>query len=108
MFDYLRPHDGPVIEGLEEHEVVYGKDQPEYVPLRTLVVRNSGAQSAISRWTPTDEQRQAIANGADIMLEVLTFGGPLAPVLMMVTDQSGEQFAEWFAVSKGVVRKVKA
>ena len=94
MFDYLDSHDGPVVEGLEQFEIVYAKNQPEYFPLRTLP--GEYGRSAISRWHPTDKQRAAIAEGADILLESFHFGGPLAPVRMMVTDGTGELFKEWF------------
>lgn len=36
MFDWLLPVERAVVEGLEEHEVIYAKDQPEYLPLRAL------------------------------------------------------------------------
>jgi hypothetical protein len=85
MFDYLSPKDGPVIDGLESQEVVYAKDQPEYIPLRTL--KSDGPMGAvISRWTLTQEQRIAVVNGADIFLELSTFGNPLQPIRMAVSD----------------------
>jgi hypothetical protein len=37
MFEFLHPHNGPVIDGLEKWEVVMAKDQPQYSPLRCLV-----------------------------------------------------------------------
>lgn len=87
MFDYLSPKNGPVFEGLEHREVVYAKDQPEYIPLRTLVSAGTD-RKVLSRWTFTDKQRQAIANGADIYLELSTFGRPLQPIRMIVSDGS--------------------
>jgi hypothetical protein len=82
---YLNPKDGPVFEGLEHKEVVYAKDQPQYRPLRTLV--SSGEdRKVISRWTLTDEQRIAVANGADIFLTLATYGSPLQPILMAVSS----------------------
>jgi len=54
--------------------------------LRTLP--GERGMSAITRWELTPEQREAVANGADILLEVHHFGGPLAPVRMMILDQS--------------------
>jgi hypothetical protein len=45
MLDYLQPHNGPVVDGLEQQEVVYAKDQPEYNPLRTL--KSSGRMGAV-------------------------------------------------------------
>lgn len=85
MFDYLSPKNGPVIEGLESKEVVYARDQPEYIPLRTL--KSDGPMGAvISRWTLTSEQRKAVADGADIFLELSTFHHPLQPIRMAISD----------------------
>ena len=85
MFEYLSPRNGPVIDGLESKEVVYAKDQPEYIPLRTL--KSDGSMGAvISRWTLTPEQRKAVADGADIFLELSTFHNPLQPIRMAISD----------------------
>jgi hypothetical protein len=85
--NYLNPFDGPVVAGRESEEVIFAKDQPEYVPLRTLPYETypgSGDYRVMSRWTLTEEQRKAVADGADIYLTLLTFGRPLQPVLMAV------------------------
>ncbi|MDE2589222.1 MAG: hypothetical protein KGL95_06110 [Patescibacteria group bacterium] len=85
MFDFVDPYDGPVVAGLEHLEAVYAKNQPQYRPLRTLPGCNG--DSAISRFHFTDAQRKAISEGADIYLELLHFGGPLAPSLIMVMSE---------------------
>lgn len=86
-FDYLSPAIGDVVEGLEDHERIYALEQMStYNPLRTLA--GEGGNSAISRWELTEAQRQMIAEGADVLLEVLHFKGPLAPVKMMLLNQS--------------------
>jgi hypothetical protein len=96
MWDYLKPKDGPVVEGLEQREIVYAKNQPEYIPLRTLV--SAGAdRKVISRWSLTPEQRKAVADGADIYLTLLTFQNPLQPILMTVSD--GKLDPDWVRVS---------
>ncbi len=79
--DYLSPFDGPVFPGEEQHEVVYAKNQPEYVPLRCFVDRERQGR-ATSRWTLTADQRKAIASGADLYLTLLTFNRPMQPILM--------------------------
>lgn len=110
MFDYLKPHDGPVVAGLEEHETVYAKNQPQYLPLRTLP--GEDGNSAISRFHLTNAQRKAIAEGADIYLEILHYRGPLAPSRLMVMDEPGEQtthFLQWWkAQTKGLYVVAKA
>lgn len=79
--DYLQPYNGPVFQGGDETEVVFAKNQPEYIPLRCSV-GPMPERRCTSRWTLTDEQRQAILDGADIYLTLLTFGGPLQPILI--------------------------
>lgn len=97
MFDYLSPRDGAVVDGLESEELVYAKDQPEYIPLRTL--KAVGAQGQVlSRWTLTEDQRKAVAAGADIFLELSTFNRPLQPIRMAISDASGNKFSDWFKV----------
>lgn len=96
MFEYLTPFDGPVIEGLEAKEIVFAKDQPEYIPLRALVTIDD-EKAALTHWTLTPDQRRAIANGADIYLELLTFGAPLQPIRIIVSDLVGDDFI--FAVT---------
>jgi hypothetical protein len=93
--DYLLPKDGPVFDGLENKEVVYAKDQPEYLPLRTLVSAGRDTK-VISRWTLTEEQRKAVAEGADIFLILFTFGQPLQPIQIAVSD--GKDDTDWVRV----------
>jgi hypothetical protein len=83
FFEYLSPANKPVIPGLEGFEVVYAKDQPEYIPLRTLRSRTDEGK-VMSRWDLTPEQRKAVANGADLFLTLLTFQGPLQPITLAV------------------------
>lgn len=96
MFDTVDPHNGPVIAGLEKFETVYAKNQPEYRPLRTLPGRNGN--SAIARFHFTEAQRKAVAEGADIYLELLHFGRPLAPSLIMVMSEhaDSDSFRSWW------------
>ena|SRR3990167_8915827 len=85
MMEYLQPADRPVVDGLEGHEVHFAKKQKEYRALRALR-RTVHGVPVLSRWTLTEEQREAIARGADIFLELLTFGKPLQPITLMVSD----------------------
>lgn len=91
MFEYLKPADRPVVDGLEKHEVVFAKDQPQYVPLRCLRGARPDGE-VMSRWSLTLEQRKAVAEGADIFLSLLTFNGPLQPIIMAVGDTPNELY----------------
>jgi hypothetical protein len=66
----------PVVPGTEQFEVTYAKDQPEYIPLPVL--RTNGA--LLTRWRLTDEERKHIAEGGDLFVCVLHFGGALQPL----------------------------
>lgn len=85
MFEYLTPADRPVVDGLESHEVVFARDQPQYIPLRCLRAETPEGD-VMSRWTLTPEQRKAVTDGADIFLTLQTFGNPLQPILVAVSD----------------------
>ena len=68
----------PVMPGSEPIETVFAKDQPEYLPLPTVFL-DTPERPVVSRWRFTDEEREAIANGADLILTQLTFQNPLQP-----------------------------
>jgi hypothetical protein len=73
----------PVITGLEPYEIVFGAAQPEFQPLPAL--RSAGPRfEVMSRWEPTPEERQMIANGADIFVSIWTFGARYPPTLVRV------------------------
>ena len=91
MFEYLQPADRPVIDGLEEHELIMAKKQKQYRPLRCLPSNDSDGYR-MSRWTLTTEQREAVAAGADIFLELMTFNHPMNPIRIAVSDNPNPDF----------------
>lgn len=91
MFEFLKPADRPVIERLERYEIVMAADQPQYRPLRCIPGYTPEGER-LSRWTFTPEQRQAIADGADIFLELLTFNQPMNPIRLAVSDNPNADF----------------
>jgi len=95
MFSYLHPRKGPVFDGLEDKEVVYAKEQPQYIPLRTLTSVGPD-RKVYSRWTLTDDQRARVADGYDIFLELSTFGHPLQPIRMAIG--SGNESSDWIKI----------
>ena len=99
MITYLQPANESVVKGLEEFEVVYAVNQQDkYNPLRTLRSKTEEGR-VLSRWTLTDEQRKAIAEGADVFLELLTFGGDLQPIMLAVgTDPNPDYFREQYGL----------
>lgn len=82
----------PVVPGFEDCEVVFAKDQPEYLPLPALVRNDSPDLPVTSRWRLTDWEREKIRNGADVVLTLLTFGDPLQPITLEILDQHEPPF----------------
>lgn len=70
--------------GSECVEIVLGKNQPEYNPLPAMWL-NAPSVPMLTRWRFTDEERAAIAAGADVVMTQLTFGQPFQPVHLQVT-----------------------
>ena len=101
-FDYLTPYTGPVVDGLEDLEKIYALEKmTDNLPIRTLP--GEGGASAIYRTAFTDEQRKMVAAGADILVEILHYGGPLAPSRVMLlndknyeNDTERDNMARWF------------
>ena len=68
----------PVMPGSEPIETVFGKGQPEYIPLPAVYL-DTLSRPVLTRWRLTDEEREKVAIGGDIVLTLLTFWNPLAP-----------------------------
>lgn len=60
--------------------IIYAADQPQYRPLDTVKLEG-GEGRVISRWSLTAEERKAVAEGADLYLQQLTFNTSLQPIL---------------------------
>jgi hypothetical protein len=72
--------------GSEPIEIVLGKDQPQYDPLPAVYLDTS-SRPMITRWRLDEAEREAIANGADIVLQQLTFQQPFQPVNLQVVER---------------------
>ena len=78
-----------------EIERIIALDQPEYLPIVALPVRFSDGASGMSvRFRPTDEERKAIADGADILVTELTFGGPFTPISLFAAKPNETPFVQ--------------
>lgn len=71
----------PIIAGFERQEVTFAKDQSPYIPLPALVAKDG---RMVTRWMFTEEERKAIAAGADLFLVSWTFNKPPQPVCLIV------------------------
>jgi hypothetical protein len=73
----------PVMPGSKPIEKVLAEHQEEYIPL-PMVYLDTKTRPVVTRWRFTDEERQAIASGADIVYTQLTFGELFHPVRLQV------------------------
>ena len=73
----------PRIDGCDE--VTVAEEQLEYKALTAAQIRyTDGSRGLMTRWRLTPEEREAIANGADLYLGILTMGKPLQPISLEV------------------------
>ena len=76
----------PVIsQEYKKHEVIFAKDQPEYLPLPALVLEGE-EKPVVSRWRLDDLERKKVAAGADILLTQNIFDGLYNPIRLEVAD----------------------
>lgn len=68
-------------DGVPLPEIVYAKDQPEYIPLPVVKERNG---TVTSRWKLTWKERLSVLFGGSIYLQIATFNRPLQPVRLSV------------------------
>ncbi len=79
----MQPVSPVISEEYKDKEVVYAENQKEYNPL-PFVRREDGV--ILTRWKPTDSEREAIAAGSDIYLSIWTFNQPLQPLYMETVE----------------------
>lgn len=70
--------------------VVFAKDQPEYIPLPAMKVPNDPQGLIITKWQLSPEELERVKETGTIHLSMLTFNQPLQPVLLTV-DFPSEQ-----------------
>lgn len=63
-------------------EIVANGPQDEYRPLPIFRTE----KSVISRWALTDEERKYIADGGDLYICMMHFGGKILPVLPIAAE----------------------
>lgn len=71
----------PVIEGHQDAEIVYAKDQPQYHPLPALPL---SPDRIVTRWQLSWRECLRLLFTRSVYLQVMTFGGPLQPVILSV------------------------
>lgn len=91
-----------VVPGLEPFEINLGG--PSYVTVPALV-SGDALKKHMTRWKVSPEARAAVAAGADIYLELLTFGRAMQPILISV---SGELDKDAIAEEYGITPPKKS
>ena len=64
--------------------VVFAKDQPEYIPLPAMKVPDDPQGLIVTKLELSPEELEEINKTGSIHLSVLTFNQPLQPVLLTV------------------------
>lgn len=64
--------------------VVFAKDQPEYMPLPAMEIPNDPQGLIITKWQLSPEELERVKETGTIHLSMLTFNQPLQPVLLTV------------------------
>ena len=64
--------------------VIFAKDQPEYMPLPAMKIPNDPQGLIITKWQLSPEELERIIETGTIHLSMLTFNQPLQPVLLTV------------------------
>jgi hypothetical protein len=78
----------PVLPQYISEEVVFAKDQPEYMPLPALRIGDAREGVLLSRWRMTWRERWLALWRGDVYVQVMTFNNPLQPVAVTVEPPS--------------------
>lgn len=88
-----------------EANVVFAKDQPEYLPLPAFQVPDDPNGQVITRWELSEAELAEIQETKSIVISVYTFNNPLQPLLPYVgvssfppapeTKEEPERKIEW-------------
>jgi hypothetical protein len=70
-----------------QQNVVFAKDQPEYLPLPAYVTPDR--QEATACWGMTWRERIRVLLTGRVYVTLLTFGRPLTPSIVSVTPPGG-------------------
>jgi len=75
----------------KKYEVVFGKDQPEYIPLPAYVITDYPQKETISRWKLSWKERIFALIFGNLWTSQYTFGKPFQPIRPTVF----ESYTKW-------------
>jgi hypothetical protein len=85
--DYvLMPSDEAIVPGLEMYEVILGKNQAGVNQIRVLPGMKATGE-VLMRFKFSELQRQVVADGGDLYVELRTFQLPMQPILAWVAGE---------------------
>ena len=73
-----------------EQNIIFGKDQPPYIPLPAFRPEGDDKGPAITCWELSEEELKKVAETGKIWVSQLTFNGPLQPIF--ITAEKSEIF----------------
>lgn len=76
----------PVIPGGNYQEVVFAKDQPEYIPLPVIYFQN---QQVLSRWHMDDAEKLIVAATGEVFIHLLLLGREVPEINLQVNNPIG-------------------
>lgn len=88
----------PIVPGLNLPEVVYAKNQPEYIQLPVFKQEEDGL--ILCRWKLSWKERILSLLTGNVYLEVLTFNHPLQPLKLYVEKP---QFEDKYLTTKPII-----
>lgn len=80
----------PVMPGFSEpFEFLLAKDQPEYLPIPTILAEGDDKRF-YSRWEFSDEERALVSSGGSLLFCQLTFGLPFQPINFQIISKEDQ------------------
>jgi hypothetical protein len=72
---------------VEAPHVTVAEDQEEFKPITAAIVRHSQGVCHLLAFRPSPEERQRLADGEDLYISLLTFGGPMQGIIVLTGKQ---------------------
>jgi hypothetical protein len=73
---------------MEERDVVFAKDQPQYLQLPAAITPDG---TVTTRWKLSVAERLKLICGFDLYLKIKTFNNPLQPIKLSVGRDVGKE-----------------
>lgn len=78
-----------VLDRYHDEEIVYAKNQHDYLPLPALPIGDPTRGIVLTRWTMSLRERIKVLFSGSVFVQIMTFRQPLQPIAVSV-DQPSE------------------